>query len=49
MGSETLVLPEEGLWHVVVDENTAGLKPIFSFTGKEVTAAARSAMVLYIE
>ncbi len=49
IGPETLSLPEEGLWHVVVDENTAGNKPVASFTGKEVTVAARSAKVLYMD
>lgn len=46
---EAIQLSEEGLWHVVVDENSAGVTPITSFTGKEVTVAARSAKVLYIE
>lgn len=47
MGPETLSLPEEGLWHVVVDEYHAGTDPVATFTGKEVTVAPRSAMVLF--
>ncbi len=49
IGPETLNLPQEGLWHVVVDENTAGIAPISSFTGNSVEVAARSAKVLFIE
>lgn len=49
IGSESLALPQEGLWHVVVNENSAGITPISSFTGKDVTVSACSAMVLCLE
>lgn len=47
MGPETVTLPYNGLWQVVVDENGAGNTPLSTVTGQEVTLPERSAMVLY--
>jgi len=41
-------LPQNGYWNVVVDENTAGLKPLYGFDGGSVVVPAISAMVLYL-
>lgn len=44
---ESINLPKEGPWHVVVNENKAGLDNLETITGHNVTVPARSAMVLY--
>ena len=41
-------LPLNGHWNVVVDENTAGIKPLYGFDGDSVVVPAISAMVLYL-
>ncbi len=43
-----LTLPQNGIWNIVVDENTAGIKPISAFTGNTIDVPAMSAMVLYL-
>lgn len=47
MGPETVSLPENGTWHMVVDENKAGVDIIRTITGYEITLPERSAMVLF--
>jgi pullulanase/glycogen debranching enzyme len=43
-----LTLPQNGIWNIVVDENTAGIKPISAFTGNTIDVPAMSAMVFYL-
>lgn len=45
---QNIVLPQNGHWNIVVDENTAGIEPISDFTGNTVDVPAMSAMVLYL-
>ncbi len=46
---ETVALPQKGCWHVVVDDNHAGLATLSTFTGIYVTVPERSTMVLYLD
>ncbi len=41
-------LPQNGHWNIVVDENTASLKPISAFIGNTIEVPAIAAIVLYL-
>ncbi|MGI6084717.1 MAG: type I pullulanase [Acetivibrionales bacterium] len=45
---QTLTLPQNGHWNIVVNENKAGTETISDFTGNTVDVPAISAMVLYL-
>lgn len=46
--AETIDLPHNGHWSVVVDEARAGTEVLYDFTDNKVVVPSRSAMVLYL-
>lgn len=44
---ESISLPFDGAWHIVVDDNNAGTDILGTINGNNITVPARSAMVLY--